>query len=169
MLKSMAVGLIAAGSLFAAAAPALADCEDSKAAGTVGGAIIGGIIGNQFGHGGGRAAATVGGAILGGIAGHEIAKDSCRDERYDAYYYDDAYNDAFEYGDDRRYEWRNPHSHRRGWVRPTEYYEDGWHDNDGPCRAFETRVYDGDDEEYAHGVACRTGRGRWKIVNMEQD
>ena len=169
MLKSMAVGLIAAGALFAAAAPALADCEDSKAAGTVGGAIIGGIIGNQFGHGGGRAAATVGGAILGGLVGHEIGKDSCRDERYDAYYYDDAYDDAFEYGDDRRYEWRNPHTHRHGWVRPTEYYEEGWHDYEGPCRAFETRVYDGDDEEYGHGVACRVGRGRWKVVSFDRD
>ena len=170
MLKSIAAaGLLAASSLFMTATAALADCEGDTAAGTVGGAIIGGIIGNQFGHGGGRAAATVGGVILGGIAGHEIARDSCRDDRYDAYYYDGAYDDAFEYGEDRRYELDNPRSHHHGWVRPTEYYEDGWHDEEGPCRAFETRVYNGDDEEYGHGVACRTSHGHWKVVSMERE
>ena len=114
MFKSIAAaGLLAATSLFMAA-PAHADCEDTKAATTVGGAIIGGIIGNQFGHGGGRAAATVGGALLGGLVGHEIGKDSCRDERYDAYYYDDAYTDAFDDGANRRYEWHNPRSGHLG-------------------------------------------------------
>ncbi len=170
MLKSFAAAtLFAASTLFMTAAPAHADCEDAKAAGTVGGAIVGGIIGNQFGHGGGRAAATVGGVVLGGLAGREIAKDSCRDERYDAYYYDDAYDDAFENGDDRRYEWSNPHSHNHGWVRPTDYYEDGWEDHHGPCRAFETRIWNDGDEEYGHGVACQTRHGRWKIVDMDRD
>ncbi|MBI1213914.1 MAG: glycine zipper 2TM domain-containing protein [Alphaproteobacteria bacterium] len=169
MLKSMAIGLVAAGALFTATTPAFADCDDAKAAGTFGGAVLGGIIGNQFGHGGGRVAATVGGAVLGGLAGREIARDSCRDDRYDAYYYNAAYDDAFDDGGDRRYEWRNPRTHHHGWVRPTEYYEDGWNDYDGPCRRFETRYYDRDDEAYAGGVACRTRNGTWKIVSMEND
>ena len=60
MFKSIAAAsLLAATSLFITAAPARADCEDNEAAATVGGAIIGGIIGNQF-----------------GIVGHEIGKDS---------------------------------------------------------------------------------------------
>jgi outer membrane lipoprotein SlyB len=37
--------------------------------GTVGGAAIGGIVGNQFGGGAGRDLATVGGAIAGGLIG----------------------------------------------------------------------------------------------------
>ena len=170
MLKSIAAALLlAASSLAMTATPAMADCEDSKVAGTVGGAIIGGIIGNQFGHGGGRTAATVGGVFLGGLAGHEIARDSCRDDHYDAYYYNGAYDDAFDNGDDRRYDWDNPNSHHHGWVRPTDYYADGWRDNDGPCRAFETRMYNDSDEEYGHGVACRTSHGHWKIVSMDRD
>jgi outer membrane lipoprotein SlyB len=40
--------------------------------GAIGGAIAGGVLGNQVGHGTGRAAATVGGAVLGGVAGHKV-------------------------------------------------------------------------------------------------
>jgi outer membrane lipoprotein SlyB len=42
--------------------------------GTVTGAVIGGLLGNQVGHGGGRAAATVIGAVGGGIAGNAIER-----------------------------------------------------------------------------------------------
>ncbi len=42
--------------------------------GAVGGAIAGGVLGNQIGHGSGRAAATVGGAVAGGVIGNEIEK-----------------------------------------------------------------------------------------------
>lgn len=44
------------------------------AAGIVGGAVVGGLIGNQFGHGNGKALATVGGAAAGGYAGNEVQK-----------------------------------------------------------------------------------------------
>ena len=40
--------------------------------GAIGGAIAGGILGNQVGHGSGRAAATVGGAVAGGVIGHQV-------------------------------------------------------------------------------------------------
>jgi uncharacterized protein YcfJ len=38
------------------------------------GALIGGVIGNQFGSGDGKALATVAGAIGGGYVGNEVAK-----------------------------------------------------------------------------------------------
>lgn len=41
---------------------------------TVVGAIIGGVIGNQFGSGSGRDAATAAGALLGGAIGHDASK-----------------------------------------------------------------------------------------------
>ncbi len=40
------------------------------------GAVVGGLLGNQVGHGNGRALATVAGAIGGGYIGNEIAKKS---------------------------------------------------------------------------------------------
>jgi outer membrane lipoprotein SlyB len=42
--------------------------------GAVGGAVAGGLIGNQFGAGGGRAAMTVLGAVGGGFAGNSVEK-----------------------------------------------------------------------------------------------
>nr|WKF56453.1 hypothetical protein HUO10_000910 [Paraburkholderia busanensis] len=42
--------------------------------GAVGGAVAGGLVGNQFGAGGGRAAMTVLGALGGGLAGNSVEK-----------------------------------------------------------------------------------------------
>jgi len=47
---------------------------------TIAGAIIGGVVGNQFGSGRGRDAATVAGAVLGGSIGRDHSRD-----RYDGY------------------------------------------------------------------------------------
>lgn len=47
---------------------------DNAVVGTVAGAAIGGLLGNQVGHGGGRAAATIIGAVGGGIAGNAIER-----------------------------------------------------------------------------------------------
>ena len=41
---------------------------------TIAGAIVGGVVGHQFGSGRGQDAATVGGAVAGGYAGHELSK-----------------------------------------------------------------------------------------------
>ena len=49
--------------------------EHSRAAGTILGAIAGGVIGHQFGSSsGGRDRGTAAGAIVGGIAGNQIAR-----------------------------------------------------------------------------------------------
>ena len=47
---------------------------EATALGTVGGAVIGGLLGNQVGGGDGKKIATVGGAVAGGYAGREIEK-----------------------------------------------------------------------------------------------
>jgi len=43
--------------------------------GAVGGAVLGGLAGNQFGGGSGRTVMTVGGAVAGGFAGNEVEKN----------------------------------------------------------------------------------------------
>jgi|GEM_PF-2666276 len=43
--------------------------------GAVGGAVAGGVVGHQFGGGGGKTALTVLGAVGGGVAGNEIEKN----------------------------------------------------------------------------------------------
>jgi outer membrane lipoprotein SlyB len=42
--------------------------------GVVGGAVVGGLVGNQFGGGTGKTLATIGGAVAGGFAGNEVEK-----------------------------------------------------------------------------------------------
>ncbi len=137
-------------------------CGGSEAAGTVVGGVAGGVIGNQFGHGSGKTAATIGGVILGAIAGNAIARDACRDERADAYYYNRSYSDAFdqpEYG--RRYEWRNRYNNHYGYVTPRRAFRD----NRGECREFTQEVYVDDyHSELVTGVACRQADGSWRIV-----
>ncbi len=43
-------------------------------AGVAGGAVVGGLLGNQIGKGTGNTVATVGGAVAGGLIGNEIQK-----------------------------------------------------------------------------------------------
>lgn len=51
---------------------------------TIAGAIIGGVVGNQFGSGSGRDAATVAGAVLGGSIGRDHSRGRYDDyDRYD--------------------------------------------------------------------------------------
>lgn len=42
--------------------------------GVVGGAVLGGLLGNQVGGGSGRTLATIAGAVGGGYAGNEVEK-----------------------------------------------------------------------------------------------
>jgi len=137
-------------------------CDTDVAVGTGLGAVVGGVIGNQFGHGSGRTAATIGGVILGGIAGNAIAKDACKDDRHDAYYYNNTYYDAFDSDDEREYEWRNPYTNNYGYVTPGDYYDDGYQGYEGPCREFSQRVFIDGHPETAYGVACRQNDGSWR-------
>src|SRR5699024_10127785 len=77
---------------------------------TIMGAIIGGVIGNQFGSGGGRDAATAAGALLGGSIGHDsskardggrraVTRERCRVQRdWRERTVDGGYRVTYEYG-----------------------------------------------------------------------
>jgi predicted lipid-binding transport protein (Tim44 family) len=80
VLKST-IALALLGSVIAFTSPAHAD---SETLGTLGGAAAGGLIGNQFGKGGGNIAATVGGVIAGGVIGNAIGRDA-DESRYRSY------------------------------------------------------------------------------------
>jgi outer membrane lipoprotein SlyB len=47
---------------------------EGGAVGIVGGAVVGGLLGNQVGKGTGNTVATVGGAVAGGFVGNEVQK-----------------------------------------------------------------------------------------------
>ncbi len=128
------------------------DCHaQNSAAGTVVGAIAGGLIGSQFGHGGGRAAATVGGVFLGGAVGHSIAGDmDCQDRQY-AFR---TYNQGLEGNIGQRYQWRDPRGHY-GYFTPTREY----HHHHRWCRDFEEGVWRHDHWVVRTGTACRFDDG----------
>jgi uncharacterized protein YcfJ len=110
-------GLIALG---ATITPAFADRCSGKnhAAGSVLGAVGGGLIGSAMTHGNG--VGIVGGAVAGGLAGNAIARDiDCdRGRHYDRrvrgyYYYDRHGHRIYEDHDGRLYE-RDRDDRRRG-------------------------------------------------------
>lgn len=94
--------LVAAPSLSAAATRCEQHQADRKAAGTVIGAIAGGLLGNAVSRGGGRTGGTVIGAVGGAVVGNQLARQNnvCPDgyTAYDdgrgpepAYYTEDSY------------------------------------------------------------------------------
>lgn len=56
---------------------------DTNGVGAVGGAVVGGVVGHQFGNGKGKTAMTALGAIGGALAGNQIEKTQRRSSRYD--------------------------------------------------------------------------------------
>jgi surface antigen len=132
------------------------DCGDNAAAGTVMGAVAGGVIGNQFGRGDGRAVATVSGVILGGLAGNAIAHDmNCGDRRLAL----SSYDEGFEGRIGTRYRWRSNDGSSYGSFTPIrEYSRDG-----STCRDFRD-VGHGNGRDYNRsGTACRHNDGNWYL------
>ncbi len=155
---ALAAGALSVGTTEASAARYYfgSECrEQNRAAGTILGAIAGGIIGSQFGHGGGKAAATVGGVVLGGMAGNAIAGDiDCEDRPY-AF---KVYSSGFVGPIGRRYEWR--HGGRYGYFMPTREYR--WRGR--WCRDFEEGVWRKGRWAIRRGTACQNRDGDWEFL-----
>jgi surface antigen len=120
------------------------------------GAVAGGAIGNQFGHGNGRTVATVGGVILGGLAGNSIAHDmNCGDRRLAL----GSYGEGFEGRIGTRYRWHSSDGSNYGSFTPIrEYSRDG-----STCRDFRD-VGHGNGHDYDRsGTACRHVDGNWYL------
>jgi surface antigen len=145
------------------AALGLAGCEGTQgpgpkqAVGTVGGAVLGGLLGSQIGGGSGRLWATGAGAVLGALAGSEIGKSL---DRADKAYMAQTTQATLEHtrtGETST--WQNPDTGHAGTVTPVETYQrDGRY-----CREFTQTVRVGGRTQEAYGTACRQPDGTWKI------
>lgn len=71
--SSILIGLLAVGSLQACATTPAEEKQIGCAGATVAGAVLGGVVGNQFGGGSGKDILTAGGAVAGGIAANNAA------------------------------------------------------------------------------------------------
>ena len=124
----------------------------NQAAGTIFGALAGGLIGSAASRGNGGA--VVGGAVLGGLLGNVVSRDiSCDDQPYAYQTYSTGLN-----GDvGRRYDWN--HDQARGYFTPTrEYNRSGV-----VCRDFTETTYRGNQELTHSGTACRAQDGDWRF------
>src|SRR5580704_8397763 len=118
--KSLILGAVAGLVLGISVQSAFADdCSgQNHTAGTVLGAIAGGVLGGAVSHGNGGA--VVGGALLGGLAGNAISRDmDCGDRPYAARAYDSSFHDRV----GAREEWHNGPD--RGYVVTNREYRRG--------------------------------------------
>ena len=127
-------------------------------AGTVVGAVAGGLVGNQFGKGSGNVLATVAGATIGGLVGSEIGRSMDEQDRRLA---EQAEFAALEEGEsDRPRRWRNPDNGRYGDVVPGRPYKRSNID----CRDYTHTVYIDGRPHKMRGTACRNPDGSWRNV-----
>jgi outer membrane lipoprotein SlyB len=75
--------------------------------GVVGGAVVGGLLGNQVGSGNGRTLATIAGAVGGGYAGNEVEKRTHTTTTYQV-------RVRMENGQMRNFPYTNPPNWRQG-------------------------------------------------------
>jgi surface antigen len=123
--------------------------------GSLGGAALGGIIGNQFGSGSGKglltAVGVVGGALAGGYVGRQMdpADHACVGRTLE------------HTPTGQTVAWNNPQNGAQYRVTPTGNFRAS---NGEACRNFTTQaVIDGQNQEVA-GTACRQPDGSWKTV-----
>jgi surface antigen len=128
------------------------DCSNNNAAGTLLGAIAGGVIGGSVSHGNGGA--VLGGVILGGLAGNSISSNmNCDDRRYAM----TSYREGFDGRIGRSHEWRNKDGGNYGTFTPTREYSRGGN----VCRDYRETGYSNRHSYNRTGSACRHDDGNW--------
>lgn len=167
------------------AMPTMATASDgTDLLSTLGGAALGGFIGNQFGHGDWRTAATGIGAFTGALVGHGFAQSLDRPSGYYGGGYGGSYYGGYGYGTyyapDGYYEPNyvappSPIPPRVVYVEPDAveyrqrepaYVEGGYVGNDAEpyCREFTQQVRIGNEVHESFGTACLQPDGSWRVV-----
>src|SRR5579872_5772008 len=129
------------------------NCHRGNAtAGTILGALAGGLLGSAATHGNGGA--VIGGAVLGGVLGNTIGRDiDCEDQPYAVRVYTTSIGAPIGH----RYEWHHGEAH--GWLTPVREF----HRGGVVCRTFtETSFRRGRAAVTREGTACRHD-GRWRF------
>ena len=130
------------------------DCHrGNAAAGTIFGALAGGLIGGAASHGNGGA--VVGGAVLGGLLGNAVSQDIDCDDQPEAFR---VYATGLNGDVGRRYEWR--HGGAYGYFTPVREYRRGG----VVCRDFTETSYRPDGRSFTRtGTACHQTDGNWRF------
>jgi surface antigen len=138
---------------------ALVACETSGGApgefgvnkttgGTLVGAGLGGLLGNQFGGGAGK----------GGFLGSQVGKSL--DQADLQYAHQSTQSALAQTPSGQQVAWRNPDTGNYGTITPRPAYPS----NGTYCREFQQTITVGGQTQDAFGTACRQPDGSWKIV-----
>ena len=128
-----------------------------QSGGALVGAAAGGLIGNQFGSGGGKAAATLLGVLIGGYAGSSIGQSM---DNIDRQYAAQASYNALQSG--QPMQWQNPQTGHYGMVQPGPMYSNG---SGGYSRQYQQTIYVDGRPQTMTGTAYRDQYGNWRVQN----
>lgn len=130
--------------------------QDQKQAGAVvAGAVIGGLIGNQFGGGSGRVVMTAAGAAAGAWVGNRLFKTHAQ-SAFEQDAFRRALNDS---PSGQKVTWNDTRTGESGYITPlnTRRLSDG-----RLCRDFDRGLLiGGESVDQTRGTACRTSNGQW--------
>jgi surface antigen len=135
------------------------DAGPNQTGGTLVGAALGGLVGSQFGHGGGQLAATAIGTLAGAAIGSNIGKNLDDNDRRRMR---EAEARAYTAPLKEPIVWNNPDNGHSGTVTPVR---DGHRQNGEYCREFDSDIMVGGKHEHGYGTACQQPDGSWKIVS----
>lgn len=131
--------------------------QQKQSGSVVAGAVIGGLVGNQFGGGTGRALMTAAGTVAGGFLGNHLFKTRAQSE----FERDAAQRALNASASGQRVTWSDPRTHESGYfiALNTRRMNDG-----RICRDFRRGLSIGEKEvDETTGTACLRSNGQWDI------
>ncbi len=155
-MKQVVVLVVALGVAACATDPGTRE-QEKQGASVVAGAVIGGLIGNQFGGGTGRALMTAAGTVAGGFLGNHIFKKTAKSE-YEKDAAQRALNTA---ASGQEVTWSDARTHESGYfvALNTKRMTDG-----RVCRDFRRGLSVGGEKvDETTGTACKKSNGQWDI------
>ena len=129
---------------------------NNAVAGSVIGAVLGGLTGNAIVRGRGKVPAILAGGVLGAIIGGSIGNSMDKADHIH------AHNALETAKSGQQVTWTNPDTGADYTVTPTRTYQ---RENGQYCRDFKTWGWIDGYEEELHGTACRAGDGSWRKVS----
>ncbi len=149
-MNKLVIATFLSGSLF------LTGCTaTNQDVGTISGAVVGGLIGSQFGGNSGKVLATAAGTMVGAYLGGNIGRYMDKVDRMEM-------QRALETAPTGRVvAWKNPETGNAYTVKPTRTY----YNNQQPCRECITHAVIGGKTQQIYGKACRQADGSWRVAN----
>src|SRR5579864_5846355 len=124
--------------------------------GTMSGGVVGGLLGSQFGQGGGKILAVGAGALAGALIGGAIGKNMDETDKL-------KMNQALEGNSvGQPAYWQNQKTGTNYTVVPTKNVTV---DGNQYCREYRSTANVAGKKQQVYGTACRQPDGSWQVVN----